>query len=903
MRVVFGDAFDEGAWPGPLGSADGRSAVLDEVWAGVEGLTQTLEVRLGLLQLERPTQAERAAELARELRATAQTTTTATTTTTAQPWARSLAVDPLATARSLLRLRDALVEVGVDSDTDPARLPERLAVVHRATRGVLPGRVDRTRAVIAALEQGARARIDVVATVFDEEAATPLTRRLLRALEKGGAVVAPQALPRPIDDGGDLARARNGGTGYAGDGSLLLLRPDDAASAADEVACFLTADGGGAVSAVVIGADDGLDEALHRRGGATLGIAGVAGNDALLALLPLVIAVSVDHPDPDRLFELCALPLSPLPRPIAARVRSALLRTPSARAPAVTDAVEAGLLALLTRDTPDLGESDAKARNDRLRLRLKDLVPAWGGTPTDALSTPVLLERTAQLVRWLQGRQKREHGDVERTPYRAAIRQVSLCRRLLLQLDLPTLTPPQLLRLLESSTEGTRPLPRHDALAGHHKLRRPGTLCGPADVVVWWGFTQESARLARSPFTAAETRLLRDAGFAPSSAAARARAHARAERRPLDHTTGRLILCCPRRGDDGREQHPHPLWDELMARLPRDERRGAARALSRPEPGLASLVARETPLPRALPRPRQDWRIAKGSIAPADVTSPSSEERLLSCSFRAVLHERAVKPVRLHLPRGAQLEGQVVHALLATVLAARPPSAAAAADHVRAIFDETAVTVAGAWQRPGREQTRVRVRERAARAAQALVQLLLENSFSVVAVETEVGREFPGERTLKGTPDVVVDGPLGRMIIDHKTGNDRLKRQQLAQGTAVQLIDYTVIAGEKGKPWPMAGYFQLRSRRLLTTDPRVVGAEVIVGPRPKEAWAIVDAARQRAFSLLLSGELRAPAADGSSPAQHLSAPDATTPMQLEPPCSRCPYDVLCGRAFVAAKKR
>jgi hypothetical protein len=121
MRVVFGDAFDEGAWPGPLGSADGGSAVLDEIWAGVEGLTQTLEVRLGLLQLERPSPSERAAELARQLRAAPTTTTTAATTA---PWERSLAVDPLATARSLLRLRDALVEVGVDDNTDPARLPE-----------------------------------------------------------------------------------------------------------------------------------------------------------------------------------------------------------------------------------------------------------------------------------------------------------------------------------------------------------------------------------------------------------------------------------------------------------------------------------------------------------------------------------------------------------------------------------------------------------------------------------------------------------------------------------------------------------------------------------------------------------------------------------------------------------
>ena len=167
-------------------------------------------------------------------------------------------------------------------------------------------------------------------------------------------------------------------------------------------------------------------------------------------------------------------------------------------------------------------------------------------------------------------------------------------------------------------------------------------------------------------------------------------------------------------------------------------------------------------------------------------------------------------------------------------------------------------------------------------------------------------REVPGAgviaaRVLKGTPDVVVDGPLGRLIIDHKTGNDRGRRELLALGGAVQLADYAVIASEKGKPWPLGAFFQLRSRRLLTTEARVVGAEVIAGPRPKEVWKLVDDARNRAFTTLLAGDIDAPGADGSKPGP-LAIVEGDR-LRLAPPCPRCPADVLCGRAYALMRAR
>lgn len=913
MHIVFGDSFDDGAWPGPLRSD--ADAALDEAWVGVDGLTRTLETRLGLLRLDPPSHAERAAALAQGLAAAPGDA----------PWAASLAVDPLATARALLRVRDALVDVGVDdSGADVvSTLPPRLAAIWAATRGALPGRADRTRAVAAALEAGEDARVDAVATVVDTDALPPLTRRLLAALARQGTLVAPQALPRPLAEHTDLSRARrprrahsdDGAVdssdvdeGFGGDGSLLLLRPDDVASAADEVAAFIkgAVDDDGAEVVVIAGrdADDGLDDALFRRDAPTLGRRGGTGEDALLAVLPLTIAVAAEHPDPERLFELCALPLTPVPRTVGARLKSALMKTPSARSPTVHDAIEAGLLALLTRDQDAHGADGARERNNELRARLAMWMPACFGQGGAAhLDVDVLLARALHLLRWLQGRQKREYGDEERTPYRGAIRQVSLFRRLLTHLGQTTLTPPQLLRVLETATASTRPWPRHAATAGLTTLRAPGSLCGPAQIVVWWGFTQESARLPRAPFSSAEELALRAAGFAVPTPAARARAHARAERRPLEHARERLIWCCPRRGADGREQHPHPLWDELLASLPKDERRAATRALVRPQEDLPGLVVREAPAPRPLPQPRAQWRIPPASFAMGEVASPSTEERLLGCALRAVLHERRVRPAAaVRLPSGAQLEGQVVHVLFAHALRARPASGADAAALVRAAFDDVVAAHAGGWMRPEREQTRVRVRERAARAVAALVDVLVANGLEVVAVEEEVSRAFPDGRTLKGTPDLVVadpSGALGRFVIDHKTANDAKRRAQLAEGTAVQLLDYAVMVGAKGQPRPGIAFFQLRARRLITTDKRLQGAELVVADKlPKDAWADLDAARAAAFTDLAAGLVAAPAADGTPPHTHASA----TPLRLEPPCAHCAYDVLCGRAFAAGQR-
>ncbi len=172
MRIVLGGDLGDGGFPGPLTD---RAAALDEAWVDVAGLVALLEVRLGIATRDPPGEGERAAALAKVLREAGPA-----------PWSRSLEVDPLATARAVLRLKDALTLAGVDDTIDAGLLPPRLAAVHRLARGTLPGIPERLGACVRALRDGGRARIERLELVDARDVLPLAARHLCDALAASG---------------------------------------------------------------------------------------------------------------------------------------------------------------------------------------------------------------------------------------------------------------------------------------------------------------------------------------------------------------------------------------------------------------------------------------------------------------------------------------------------------------------------------------------------------------------------------------------------------------------------------------------------------------------------------------------------------------------------------------------
>ncbi len=966
---MLGTSLNDGGWPGPLrrhvaaGDRGAASAVLDEVWTGPEGFVALLAVRMGFATPHQPSLDERAASLVRRWRDEPMMSA---------PWSASLRIDPLGTARSLLQTREALFAAGVDDDTPLSLLPPRLAALFAATRGCFAGYEEQAAQLARAAEQGWSARVQRVEFVDDLMLFSVPVRRLLQALRREGTEVLPfqSMTANTLADvpHSDLARARALLSGQRtpddwtlrGDGSLVLLRHDNVDDVAAEVAAFLADHDR---SLIVSPHGEGgavLDEALARRGAPTLGVRGGVEVDALLAILPLCVAVADVPVDPRRLFDLCSLPLSPLPTTVADALRKALGAVPSPYATSVRRAVDDAIASLWATDDHGALSPMARAQQEELRRQVVRCVPALEITPTAAslssslsssLSTEELHRRLLLVSDFLQERAaQHESGFIDHTPYQAALVQVTNALRLLTLLGPQTLSAPDLRRVLQAAVRSAQATAPHAAAAGFAVVDDPGGVLGPTGTIVWWDFAQKSsAPRAFRAFRGAEALALRDAGFEPPSPDDLARAHARHQRRPLDAAVERLVLCCPRRGADGRELHPPALWDELLARLPNRVRLASSRAVVRPEEGQPDLVARVAVSPGSAPLPRRAHHLpdAGSHLAPRDDTpwTAACDAQLLGCGVHFALARQDVLEGPRQLRDDAVLGDDVVRALVGVVCRAfadgAPVTKETACDLVEAHFFDVVVERAAGWLLPSGEPLLARARHRAALAASELVAFLVHNDFTVRAVGERTSKRIPwqsvdagneGSFLLESTPDLVLSGPRGTFVVRFVTDHEPEHRRRLAAGTAFDLVVDAVLAGAKGKAWPGFGFFSVRNHRMWTTEEYVQRADVVTGPGSKEAWVKLHHARRQAVSALKQGVVVAHGVPDA--AQVLSAPRSasvaggagvaaadtqgarTDPpsaavvaspswalLPVAPPCASCRADVVCGRAFVPSARR
>lgn len=861
MRVVFAEAFDGGAWPGPLA---GRGAVLGESWVGPLGLLGILETGLGLSGPRDGSDAERAASLVSALHGREG------------PWSLSLenGADPMAVARAVLRLRDALLLAGLPpAEASAARLGARLAACVEVSRGVRVGLPERIAAVATA---AARRRLDVERIELVDEPPWPALARALEVLAAQGV----QVVARPVEvapAGGDLAAARSSGFAPAGDGSLQLLRGDSLDDTAAEVAAHVAAlRQGGAERVLLVSPDSALDAALARMGLPTVGARGEPGDDVFLQVAPLLVALAWHERDPERALELLSLPLGPVRRRVAHRLAAALTEQPAVGSNAWQQALAAALAGL-----PE-GE----------RAHSAERVAAIFEGPTAAESMPLsLLEARLSLARrWLQGRQARS-ADAALV---SALMQVSQATRIARALGAASLSRLEVSRVLAEATAAVRPRGPRPALAGIDVVNDAGAVCGPAAHVVWWGFSAAAEAPLRNPMLSAQERAgLLAAGAELPSAAALAERRARAWARPLLGASTSLLLACSRRDARGEEQHPHPLWDEIIARAGGDE--AAAPLVRRGSSWAASLRTRSF-RQRDLPVPSGAWQAPPGLVPQPETESPSHRAALLGCTFHAAMERAGLRSRPRALPGARALFGGLAHEVLAATLRQRPKSAADAALLARAAFAEILPRRAATLLRPEEQTQRQRAQETIAHAAAVLVDTLVERGMEVRAVEEEIVKEGAG-RAVRGRPDLVVGDPL--VVVDFKSGQDRERRQALEDGVAVQLVAYAALLRSAGEPWPELAWFQVRSARLFTTSVELGGSHAIEPSHTvDESHVRFKRRAQRAECELEQGSLCAPGVGVRAP---VAPPPEDGELSVPPPCDTCAWGALCGRLLPGGK--
>jgi ATP-dependent helicase/nuclease subunit B len=816
-------------------------------------------------------------------------------------FAAAYAADPTGTAAQLLRLRDELVDAGWNGDSLAGA--ERLETLSRLTAldgpALPPGMADQLVAVEAELGRVTSTPYVAFDLVDDPELWPGRWRRVFQRLQFLGtrfARVQP-AWPSSTDDS-DLSRFQRALRGVrsqearpaARDGSLVLLRGATSSLLAEPTAALLAADRTPTV--VIRGLDPvALDDALELQGLARQGVVSSSRWRPALQVLRLALAVAFVPRDPRRVLELLTLTGGPFAGRAGHRLADAWCDRPGTGN------------ALWAEATAELSEEE------------RERVQLWIESPQlDPLGTPreLLLEVAERALSWGTGR-----ASWLRDPsWHAATLQAQAFVDALRTDARERLDRPAVEQLLQDLTDESSSvaIAREEAGRIDH-VDSPERLLVPRERVVWWGFVGESPP-PRPLFRAAELDLLRRAGFALPDPLARLRARFQGFVGAVHAARRQLVLVIPEQVA-GERCAPHPLLDELVARVLGSEKALAALSLSpedlaRGEGLAASLVRVATQAAPVIPLPaaRRQWHVDPSLIRPREAESASSLEKLIGCPLAWTLHYQAGlrSASRRGIPSGPLLAGKLGHRLieelhLAGGLTGTPDDVRQAAEGALDLLIEregTPLLIAGA------SDARHQLRAELVNAAVALAALLREAQLELMGVEVPVVAELGG-RPLRGRIDVLLKAANGdERVLDLKYGSGSYSAK-LKAGHAIQLAVYAEARRQQSgaaEP-PPAAYFSLKNQRLLATD-----AAAHFGRQPQPGPALSKTGEQirntvgAIAATLEAGRIPVAGVKETAEAGFLKmlgvtnerSPDHLT-LLAKDTCQYCELGAVCGRSW------
>lgn len=889
MKLTFGMAGDGGSYPDFLGEAGSIGTAI----VGPSGLLDAIEIELGLTR-PHVAAAVRVATYMAKLGASLRSPRDAF-------FAKSFAVDPWSTATQLLGWRDQLVGAGWLGTQVGSPRPDDLAHAEGLGPELPPGLADRARTACRALQE--RENLDLVRLdLVEPRHMLPAPwNALVTALERTGVEIEQVQDNRSLQ--GDLRRVQDFLSGapvepLRGDGSFVIVEADTALAGAEAVAEWVShREPGDRVDTVVISEDGDtalLDHAMQMRGLPALGISAASPFRGALQILPLAFAVTWVPFDAKALLDLLLLPRSPVPGFAARRLAYALSREPGNGGAAWSEAWNA--------IEADLGEglaSTGKGRREATRKlgRWREWTDGGLYTRGDGMPIEAAKSIAARVAGWAV--------EVESTTGDQLLLSLASAANALVQaldlLEADRLSPQLIGRMIEHVlAEGARN-PDHVPTAGSIRgVRDPGALIGNARKVVWWNFVGPGSRPASSPWSRDEAAALLASGShleQPVEHAARiAWTYANAVRRAGE----RLILIVPAL-IAGKETVSHPLAHQLLPiAVPAGDavRWRAERLLDAPAHRVAGRdIIREPEPVVSPPGQRARWTIPNSVAARLGdrVESASSFERLVDCNVRWLVLDV------LRLPRGSvaelpgtdQLVGNLAHELARRVL---PPGPVMDPDDVSArvevLFDELLLAVAAPLAQPGLAGELAAARARLPASLAQLARRLRAIGVEVIGTEVERSASFNDDLSVNGRMDLVVRHPVhGLGIIDLKwTRSARRRRDELAEGRAIQLATYGAILGERGDPHAPAAFYLLNQRRLIGPAGSFLADEVVEGPHGLPAtWANVVASWQVWRDQTLSDVVVATGASGAT--NHVPANLPIAP-GIEP-CRYCELNALC----------
>ena len=884
MRIAFGHHLD-GLQPELPGTRAGA------VTLGPRGLLEVLETQLGL---PTPTVHPSAA-------AFGYLTCIHEADAPNRFYHRSLEVDEISVARTLLAWREQWFEAGWDGefpDGVPSRLADMAAVEVLATERVPPGTGERLRRAEEALAE----RTTQIERVELHTAFEDFPHAWQRVLEALPLASSPRlALEARASVGSDLARVQtrllemleNEGQGggarretLRGDNSLVVVRAASRDLSADAIAESLLGPGE-AADTVIVAEHDGvvLDNAFERAGLPRSGFVHYTAFRAALQVLKLALALVWEPVDPHRILTFLLHPVAPLPPWVRSRLAGAVAESPGIGGPKWVEALRR--VEALQRERYDASDEDVLALRAEIAYWLEGgRHEALAGAPLDAL-----LERTDRISAWAATRLNTAESREEATLFAASHAQ---CDALLAGLrDLGRGRVPRLVlaRLIDEVTTDA-PDPSIFAQVGRIRATAsPGAVTRPTPTVIWWDLAPPPAGVSY-PWSRRELAALRAAGVRLPEVEQLVRRRSREWLRPILSATERLVLVVH---ED--EQGRHPVWTQIEHAFDDLERVEVEPALLGGDSALGPLGVETRPLSlNPLPTPKRWWTLPEDCVlARRETESYSSLEKLCDHPHEWVLQY----PARLRAGRaakvmdGPRLFGNLGHRLFEAFFEThegwRNVPDEAVRRWVRGALPEIVEREGAVLLGPARGVDRQRV---AATLERSLVGLLAHlRSAAVEHVSPEASREAPFEDCrLNGDIDLVLTCAGGeRAVLDVKWANEGKRLALLVENRALQLATYAYLQknADADEGWPPGAFFILASSNVLASDalafPDALVAPSKSGEGVPELWRRLAVTRRWRLAQLERGRIEvvtdrtAPDGDSTAPEDGLAPASGANP--------------------------
>jgi hypothetical protein len=560
----------------------------------------------------------------------------------------------------------------------------------------------------------------------------------------------------------------------------------------------------------------------------------------VMQVLGLALEMRWAPPDPSTLLKFLAHSVCPVSRGLRYRLAEAVADRPGIGSKKWNDAIEACREKLRGKLSADeLSRDLARIDRNLEEWIIVERYPRQPGAPGIALA-----ETSQRVAAWARSRAAMAPDQPE-SRHLAALSSVAGELAAILT-DIPTVSPEELSILLEQVTaSGPAAGFRYAELGSPGFLANAGAAIEPTDDIVWWGFERQSPQLSVH-WSLEERRYLMELGVhLPVAETLLALAQAQAQL-PFLAARRRVVLLWPRQRGDGMVE-PHPLLTRLSGTFPsifimdmdRDE-----------FPSSPALLKIDRPVQR-LPLKKRWIRVADpAAINSRPKESYSSLSRFALRPFEWVFHYKAL------LRRGSLMEinlqiqrGNLLHRVVEHLLESGCPINWHAAD--KSAFDRwldslwpNLLESEGAnFLLPGYRTGGQRLLEDARRATWRLILHMREAG--AVTAEADVRLDpLPFEdTTIGGIIDLQIKNRMGRAaIVDLKFGQEKTKRAELANNTALQLAVYGYLTrSDNGGTWSSIAYYILRSARLLAQDTTFFSDAFVVScdqaePGPASTW-------------------------------------------------------------------